>query len=39
MIDMVLMKRDLLQYVQDMRALKGMGEVSQITMLYYVKSG
>ena len=36
---LVLVKRDMLQYVQDVRAVRGMGRASQTTMLYCVKSG
>ena len=38
-IDPVLVKKDMLHYVQDVKAVRGMDEISQITMLYCVKSG
>ena len=37
MIDLVLMKEHMLRYVQDMRAMRGWDEASQITMSYCVK--
>ena len=37
MIDLVLVKRDMLQYMQDVRAVGRMNTTSQTTMLYYVK--
>ena len=36
MIDLVLVKRDMLRYVQDVKVVRGMG-ASQTTMLYCVK--
>ena len=39
MIDLVLAKKNMLRYVQDLRTGRGMGRASQITMVYYVKSG
>ena len=41
-IDLVLVKKDMLPYLQDMRAVRGMGgslSNYQITMLYCVKLG
>ena len=34
MVDLVLMKRDILRYVQDVKSVRGVGEASQTTMLY-----
>ena len=40
LIDVVLVKKDLLHYVQNMRVVRGMGhEVSHIILLYCVKLG
>ena len=39
MINLVLVKRDMLQYVHDVRVMRGMGEAYQITKWYCVKSG
>ena len=39
MIDLVLVKRDMLRYVQDVRAVREWNEAYQTTMLYCVKSG
>ena len=39
MMDLVLVKKDMLHYVQDVRAVRGMDEDSQIIMLYCVKLG
>ena len=39
MIDLVLVKRDMLRYGQVVRAVRGMGRGSQTTMLYCVMSG
>ena len=39
MIDLVLVKRDMLRYVQDVRVVRGMGRGQQITMWYCVKFG
>ena len=36
MIGLVLVKEQMLQYVQDMRVVRGMGRKSQIVMLYYI---
>ena len=38
-IDLVLVKMDMLRYVQDVRVVRGMGRGSQTTMLYCPKSG
>ena len=39
MIDLVLVKKDMLYYVVDERAVKGMDEVSQIIMLFCAMLG
>ena len=39
MIDLVLVKRDILRYVQDVRVLRRMGHGLSTTILYCVKSG
>ena len=41
MMDLVMVKRDMLRYVQDVRAVRGTGwdAASHTTMLYCVKSG
>ena len=38
MIDLVLVKKDVLRFVKDMRVRRGTGETSQTTMFYCVKS-
>ena len=38
-IELVLMKSDMLRYVQDVRAVRGMERGPQTTMLYCVNSG
>ena len=37
MIDLVLVKKDMLQYVQDARIVKGIDDGAQTNMSYYVK--
>ena len=39
MIDLVLVEKDMLRYLQDMRAVSRWEEAYQITMLYCIKSG
>ena len=38
-IDLALVKKAMLHYVQDVRVVRGRGRVSQNIMLYYVKLG
>ena len=39
MIDLVMVKRDMLRYVKDVRVVRGWDAASQTTMLNCVKSG
>ena len=39
MTDLVLLKKDMLRYVEDVRVVKGWDKASYITILYCVKSG